>query len=388
MDNAMAAFSPEAMFDFPDPYPIFAELRRSTPVLVTQTVNRESYVVSRYDDVLAILKDADTFSSRANAEVGKYMGRTIIEMDGTEHARMRALVSSVFTPRAIDAMTARVESLADELIDGFAREGQADLVEQFSMALPIQVIAEIVGVPRRDYAKFKEWSLALVGFPKDPAGGMAASRTLRDYFLPFVQARRAEPRDDIITKLVTGRIEGSGLSDEEVISFLRLLVPAGAETTARLIGSMLFALLTERVRFERVRTDRRLVAWAIEETLRWETPVVFVARETTRDTALAGVDIPAGKLVSVVVGSANRDETHFQNPDVFDLDRRDDSHLSFAFGRHFCLGSHLARLEARTALTAVLDRLPGVRLDPAAPPPAIRGLAFRSPPELRVRFDA
>lgn len=388
MDTLGTAFSPDAMFDFPDPYPLFAELRRTQPVLRAETINRPSYVVTRYDDVLAVLRNSDTFSSRANAEVGRYMGRTIIEMDGKEHNRMRALISSVFTPRSIDRMNGLVESLTHELIDGFEREGRVDLVDRFSMALPIQVIAEIVGVPRVDYPRFKEWSLALIGFPRNPEGGMAASRALRDYLVPFVRARRSEPLDDVISKLVTGTIEGTGLSEEEVISFLRLLIPAGAETTARLIGSMLFALLVERDRYERVRADRSLVPWTIEETLRWETPVVFVARQTTGDTELAGVDIPKDQLVSAVVGSANRDETRFPDPDRFDLDRRDDHHLSFGFGRHFCLGSHLARLEARTALNALLDRLPGLGIDPDQPAPTITGLAFRSPQALAVRFDA
>jgi cytochrome P450 len=150
---------------------------------------------------------------------------------------------------------------------------------------------------------------------------------------------------------------------------------------------MLFALLTERDRWERVRGDRTLIPWAIEETLRWETPVLFVARQATRDTTVGGVPVAAGYAVSVVIASANRDESHFPDPDRFDLDRRADDHLSFGFGKHFCLGYHLAKLEARTLLTALLDRLPGLRIDPAAEPPRITGLAFRSPPALPVRFD-
>jgi cytochrome P450 len=386
MDNASTAFAPEVMFDFPDPYPLFADMRRSQPVAYVEMVSRSSYVVTRYDDVLTILRDGDTFSSRANAEVGKYMGRTIIEMDGTEHAHMRAVISSVFTPRSIEAIAARVEALVQEIIDGFAADGRADLIPQLSTAFPIQVIAEMVGVPRADYQKFQRWSLDLVGFARNPAGGLVAARTLREYLLPFVRERRAEPRDDVLSKLVTGTVDGSGLSDDEVINFLRLLIPAGAETTARLIGSMLLALLVDRRRFERVDADRALVRSAIEETLRWETPVVFVARQTMRPTTLCGVDIPAGQLVSAVVGSANRDEAHFENPDAFDLDRRADDHLSFGFGRHFCLGSHLARLEARAALTAVFDRLPDVRIDASMPPPTVTGLAFRSPQALPVLF--
>jgi cytochrome P450 len=387
MDDVGFAFRPEQMFDFPDPYPMFAALRRNQPVLRAETVNRVSYVVSRYDDVHAVLRDADLFSSRANSEVGKYMGRTIIEMDGKEHARMRALITSVFTPRSIDAMSTRVEHLTHTLIDDFARDGRANLVEQFTMLLPIQVIADIVGVPRADYPMFKDVSFKLVGFPRDPAAGLEASRTLREYLEPFIAARRADPRDDVISKLVTGTIEGAGLTDEEIVSFLRLLIPAGAETTARLIGSMLFALLVERERWERVRADRSLIRWAIDETLRWETPVVFVAREATRDTEIAGVPIPARNMVSAILGSANRDETHYQRPDDFDLDRRAVDHVSFGFGQHFCLGSHLARLEARTALGALFDRLPRARIDPDALPPTVSGLVFRSPQALPIRLD-
>ena len=183
---------------------------------------------------------------------------------------------------------------------------------------------------------------------------------------------------------MTGTVDGQGLSDEEVVSFLRLLLPAGAETTFRLIGNMLVALLVERDRWERVRADRALVPWVIEETLRWETSVLMVSRQTTRPTVIRGIEIPADEMVSVNIASGNRDEDHYENPDVFDLDRRADDHLAFGFGRHHCLGYHLARLEARLALSAMLDRFPDLRLDPDAPPPTITGLAFRSPKALPV----
>jgi cytochrome P450 len=387
MDDTAAAFDPQLMFEFPDPYPMFAELRHATPVHRVEMFNRVSWMVSRYGDVEAVLKDADAFSSRANAEVGRYMGRTIIEMDGKEHTRMRALVSNAFSPRMIESLRPVVEQLAQALIDGFIGDGRADLVAQLTTIFPVQVIAHIIGIPREDSARFMRWSLDLVGFARDRDKGMAASRTLHEYFLPIVQARRTDPRDDVITRLVTGTVDGVGLTDDEVISFLRLLLPAGAETTSRLMGSMLFALLADRDnRLERVRADRSLVHWAIEETLRWETPVLFVARQAMQATEIAGVAVPEGAMISAIIASANRDETRFDDPDRFDLDRRRDDHLSFAFGRHFCLGTHLARLEARTALTAVLDRLPDVRLDPDAEPPRITGLAFRSPPALRVRL--
>jgi cytochrome P450 len=389
MDQVSAAFDPRLMFDFPDPYPMFAEMRRTRPVAHVEFMNRSSLVVTRYDDVWAVLRDGDTFSSRANAEVGKYMGRTIIEMDGREHTRTRALVTSAFAPRTIEALTGVVESLAHEQIDAFVRAGRADLVAELTTVFPVKVIAHIIGVPRADYAKFMAWSLDLIAFSKDPERGRTASRVLHDYLLPVVRARRAEPREDVISRLVAGTVDGVGLTDDEVISFLRLLLPAGAETTSRLMGSMLFALLADVPdRLERVRADRSLVPWAIEETLRWETPVLFVARQATRATGIRGVEVAEGRIVSAVIASGNRDEAHYADPDRFDLDRRADDHLSFGFGRHFCLGTHLAKLEARTALGAVLDRLPGLRLDPDAPPPRITGLAFRSPQALAVRFDA
>jgi len=388
MDDLAAVFDPQLIFDFPDPYPLFAELRRTSPVTSFRVLNRLSYVVTRYDDVRTVLQDAETYSSRANAEVGRYMGRTLIEMDGAEHSRTRALVQRAFGPRTLEALTPAIERLAHELVDGFAGDGRADLVAQFTLLFPLQVIAEILGLPSSDHAQFQRWSLDLIAFSKDPARGRAAAERLQDYFLPFIGRRRQEPRADVISRLVTGTVGGAGLTDEEVVSFLRLLLPAGAETTSRLLGSLLYALLVEPERLARVDANRSLVPWAIEETLRWETPVVFVARQTTRPVEVAGVAIPEDAVVSAIIGSANRDETHFADPDRFDLDRRAEDHLSFAFGRHFCLGYHLAKLEARLGLTLILDRLKGLRFDPAEPVPAITGLAFRSPRSLPVRFDA
>jgi cytochrome P450 len=384
MDVTGADFDPQMLFDHPDPYPMFAMLRQTQPVMRSEFANRIAWVVTKYDDCLAILKDADTFSSRSNAEVGKIMGRTVIEMDGKEHTRHRALVQQVFAPKGLDGLQPVLEHMLDEIIDQFAGDPRADLVAQFTERFPVQVMAHMVGIPRADYTQFQKWAIEIIGFSKDYPRGYAAAAAVREYLMPVIAARRANPTDDVISKLVTGTVDGQGLSDEEVVSFLRLLLPAGAETTFRLIGNMLFALIADRERWERVRADRSLVPWAIEETLRWETSVLMVSRQTTRPVVLRGVEIPEDQMVSVTVGSANRDEEHYANPDAYDLDRRADDHLAFGFGRHHCLGYHLARLEARLALTAMLDRFPGLRLDPAAPPPTITGLAFRSPKTLPV----
>ena len=274
--------------------------------------------------------------------------------------------------------------MLDEILRQLRGGERGDLVTEFTERFPVQVMAHMVGIPRADYPQFQKWAIEIVGFARDYPRGYAAAAAVREYLLPIIAERRRHPTDDVISTLVTGTVDGQGLSDEDVVSFLRLLIPAGAETTFRLIGNMLFALLTERDRWERVRADRTLVPWVIEETLRWETSVLMVSRQTNREVEFRGVTIPADQTISVVVASANRDEEHYERPDVFDLDRRADDHLAFGFGRHHCLGYHLARLEARLALNAMLDRFPNLRLDPAAPPPTITGLAFRSPKSLPV----
>jgi cytochrome P450 len=275
-----------------------------------------------------------------------------------------------------------------EIIDRFAAHGSGDLVADFTEQFPIQVMAHLTGIPRKDHPQFQAWAIDIIGFPKDLAKGLAAAEALRQYLLPIIADRRAHPTDDVISKLATGTVDGESLTDDEVVSFLRLLIPAGAETTFKLLGNLFVALLTEReTRWERVRADRSLVPWALEEVLRWESSVLMVSRQAMRDVEIRGVAIPAGTNISVLNASGNRDEDHYPNADVYDLDRKADDHLAFGFGRHHCLGYHLARMEVRIALNAMLDRLPSLRLDPTAPPPQILGLAFRAPKRVDVRFD-
>jgi len=380
-------FDPQMIFDHPDPYPMFAMMRSSMPVMRVEFMNRVAYTVSKYDDCLAVLKDADTYSSRSNAEVGKVMGRTLIEMDGKEHTRHRMLIQQIFVPRNLDRLEPVLAGLVHEIVDRFAGRPSADLVADFTEQFPVQVMAHLTGIPRADHPQFQRWAIDIIGFPKDLEKGLAAAESLRQYLLPIIRERRAHPADDVISKLASGTVDGEGLTDDEVVSFLRLLIPAGAETTFKLLGNLFVALLSDReARYERVRADRSLIPWAIEETLRWETSVLMVSRQATRDVEIRGVPIPAGTNLSVLNASGNRDEDHYENPDVYDLDRRADDHLAFAFGRHHCLGYHLARMEIRIALDAILDRLPRLRLDPDAPPPQILGLAFRAPKRVDVRL--
>ena len=372
-----------------DPYSVYRRLRDEQPAIPVNTIMGVNYMITRYDDVLAVLKDGRTYSSRANARaIGIVMGRTILEMEGREHVRHRSIITPFFSPRVMKAeMPAIVGRVVHGLIDAFAGAGRADLVQQFTFTFPMQVIATIIGIPVQDYRAFHRMALDLISVGDDPARGFQAAQELVEYLSPLMAARKAEPRDDLLSRLVHAEVDGVRLTDEEVLGFLRLLLPAGAETTYRLTGSCLYALLRHPEVAETVRADRGAIDRLIQETLRWESPVQFVSREATEDVEISGHPVPAGAMLSVIVGSANRDERHYADPDRFDLARRNDDHLAFGFGAHFCAGSHLALLEARTALNALLDRLPNLRLDPAEDC-AVVGLAFRSPNRLPVLFDA
>jgi cytochrome P450 len=242
-------------------------------------------------------------------------------------------------------------------------------------------------VPLEDSAQFHHWAEEINTGPLDPPRGMAASRAMRAYLEPIVEDRRLHPRDDLISDLVTAEIDGEKLTDEKIYGFLRLLLPAGAETTFRVMGNALLALLTHPDDMARILADRELIAAVIEETLRWETSVTQVSRVTTKGVEIAGYPIPAGASVGVITGSADRDDSRYDDPDAWRLDRPAAHHLAFGTGPHQCLGMHLARLELRVGLDVILDRLPNLRLDPDAPTPVIEGYAFRGPNALPVVFD-
>src|SRR3954471_10337867 len=315
------------------------------------------------------------------------LGRTILAMDEPDHRATRALVAPAFRPKLLAKwQTSLVRRVVDELIDGFADHGQADLVRQLTFAFPVRVIARILGLPERDATQFQRWSLELISIVADWDRGLAASRALGAYFSEQLAERRADPGDDLITELANVAVDGERLTDDEIFAFLRLLLPAGIETTYRSFGNLLFGLLTNPEQLDAVACDPELRTSAIEEGLRWETPIVLIARPCSRATELAGVPIASGQGVNVFLASANRDERRFQDADRFDVHRTPAPHLAFGSGPHMCLGMHLARMESLVALEAVLERLPEVRLDPAAPPPRIVGSLFRSPTALPVRF--
>jgi len=386
-----------------DPYALYARARRETPVLTCSEAGLASYLVTRYDDVRLALRDHERFSSASNGERGIaiVIGRTIVGMDGAEHLRHRALITPAVAPRALRGdFPAMVRGIADELVDRFAAEGRADLVRDFAFLYPIRVFVEPLGLPPGDIEQFHAWSIDLTRVAHDPARGLAASAAIRAYLQPIIAAKRAAPGDDIISTLVTSEVEdderggAAHLSDEQIANFICLLIMAGAETTYHLLGSALYALLSHPDALEEVRVHPDRIPLAIEETLRWESPVQIVTREVREDVEMSGVTLERGRDVVLAIGSANRDESRFPEPDRFDLHRFDAAagdepsaeHIAFGFGRHYCAGSRLALLEAETALRTLLGRLPDLRFDPDAARAKMAGVAFRSPDTLPVRF--
>jgi len=278
--------------------------------------------------------------------------------------------------------------ICNELIDRFVSRGSAELVRELTFEFPVRVIARLLGLPEEDFAQFQRWSIELIGLGGDIERGLAASESLKNYFAGVVAERRRSPRQDVISDLVTADIDGEKLTDEAINAFLLLLLPAGAETTYRSSGNLLFLLLSHPDQAAAVQQDRSLLGQAIEEALRLEPPLLMINRTATADVEFGDVHIPAGGDIATCLGSANHDESRWENPDTFDIFRKPQQHLAFAFGPHMCLGLHLARLETRIVVSAVLDRLPNVRLDPAGDDPHIRGLIFRSPTSVPVLFDA
>jgi cytochrome P450 len=354
----------------------------------SQTLGVAGVTVLGYDECQMVLTHPDTFSSSIYEHImGPVMGRTLLELQGAEHRASRALVSPSFRTTLLERWRSElVQVVVDELIDRFAPRGRAELVREFTFAFPVQVIARIMGLPRADYPRFQRLSIELLNVVYDWERGIAASAALKEYLGGILAQRRRAPQDDLISTLAESEIDGERLSDDEIFAFLLLILPAGVETTYRASGNLLVALLTEPALLEAVRSDHALVRSALEEALRWEPPITSVMRVAARDCELGGITIPAGTNVNVSVASANRDPTRYRDPDRFDLARKNIAHLTFGGGPHLCLGMHLARMEATVAITALLDRLPELRLDPTAPKPRIVGVAFRSPTALPVEF--
>lgn len=385
-----------------DPYPSFAELRKQGPIVkidlsgmtggstMMKNMPKEIFVAVTHEAVSHVLRDAATFSSSGYEQImGIVMGHSILEMDEPEHSRYRGLIQQAFT-RKIQARweTELVHPIVHKLIDDFADRGRADLVRELTFPFPVNVIAGMLGLPHEDLPQFHRWAVELISVGHDWERGLAASKKLAEYFGGILAERREQPREDLISLLAQVELDGHRLTDDDIFAFLRLLLPAGAETTYRSSSNLLFGLLSHPEQLDAVRKDRSLIPQAIEEGLRWEAPLTGISRKASKDVEIFGVKIPKDATVAVNMGSANHDETRYENPEAFDIFRPPQQHMAFAFGPHRCLGMHLARMETTVALNAVLDRLPGVRLDPDAEDVHITGQAFRAPSALPVVFGS
>ncbi len=359
-----------------NPYPVYAILRREAPVYRTPL---GFLAVSRYADVLAILRDPARFTSAAMGDLVNQVksvsaseehqgGETLIGTDPPRHTRLRKIVNRAFTPRRIAALEPRIREIARELVAAIPEDRVWDLLPALAVPLPVMVIAEILGVDTARRADFKRWSGEIIeAMAGAPGPGLLAAlqrsgAERSSYLDELIAERRVRPRRDVVSALVEAEHDDGVMTENEVGSFVVLLLVAGNETTTHLIGNTILALLEDPQRLAQVTSHPARIPAVVEETLRYDTPVQLMLRRATEAVELSGGKIDAGETVAVLLGSANRDEQQFKYPEIFDMSRPEPRHLSFGFGTHFCVGASLARLEARIALEVLLSRFPRMAL--------------------------
>jgi cytochrome P450 len=383
--------------DLRDPYPMFARRRAEGGVFRGSVMDwsktpdslrpENLYAAVSFDAVNRVFRDGKVFNSHIyDSTIGLFIGPTILAMEGKTHWEHRNLVSAAFKTRSLARWEPEiVRPVVNELIDEFIDDGRADLVRDFTFEFPTRVISRLLGLPEEDLPWFRKRAVELISYAVNYKKAFEASAALKDYFLGQIDNRRSAPTEDIIGDLVSAEIDGERLTDEAIFSFLRLLLPAGLETTFRSSGNLLYLLLTHRDQFEAVNADHALIGAAIEEGLRYETPLTTVQRFANEDTEIDGVEIPAGSVIDVCIGSANRDESRWERAEQFDIFRTRTPHISFAAGEHTCMGLHLARMETRVAVQTLLSRLSAIELLTDGDP-HIHGQPFRSPTALPVTF--
>jgi cytochrome P450 len=374
-----------------DPQATFARMREHDPVFCQPGIDGVTpiWFVTRYEDAAAVLLDDKRFvrdprlalteeelAAQERSPVLEAIDNHMLNRDGDDHRRLRRLVTKAFTPRMVEQLRPRIQAIADELLDAVEARGEMDLSAEYAFPLPITVIAELLGVPNQDQDRFKEWSDAIISpavGPEESERFFAQMGAFVEYLTEFFAARRAEPKDDLVSALLAARDEQDALSEEELFGTVVLLIVAGHETTVGLIGNAVRALLANPDQLALVRADPSLLRGAIEEALRFEGPVErALNRWAAADVDLGGKAIRRGELVIAILGAADRDPARFPEPDRFDVRREGTKHLAFGRGSHFCLGAPLARLEAEIALETLFRRLPGLHLAAAPEEPAWR----------------
>ncbi|MCZ8521148.1 MULTISPECIES: cytochrome P450 [Paenibacillus] len=378
-----------------NPYPIYESMRARQPVMYMEQMNFWS--VFRFDHVRTVLSDSARFSSggrppEEKAAAGQREGGlSLITTNPPRHTQLRSLVNQAFTPKAVAAMEPRIAELAHELLDRAAEGGEFDLIRDFAYPLPVIVIAELLGIPSEDRDRFKHWSDEVVASADTILGGslsgsQQAHREMNEYFSGIIEQRRKEPKDDLISALIAAEDGEFHLSQSDILAFCALLLVAGNETTTNLIGNAVLALIEHPEELAKLRSRPELLTSAIEEVLRFRSPVQAMFRTASGDVEIGGQLIPAGSRVVAWIGSANRDEDKFPEAGRFDIERTPNGHIAFGHGIHFCLGAPLARLEAKVALEAVLSRLPELALASEEPLPPARGFIVHGVSKLPLRF--
>lgn len=349
-----------------DPYPTYARLRAEAPVY--HNPERDFWALSRHADVLAAFRDPVRFSNTEGVSLEREQVRearvvmSFLGMDPPEHTRVRALVNRGFSPRRVTALEPSIRALATRYIDAFVDAGECEFIDAFAGRLPMDVISEMLGVPDADRDGLRGWADLVLhrepGNPNVPAAGMEAAANILKYFSEFVPERRANPHDDLTDALIAAEIDGDRLADPDIVAFLFLMIIAGNETTTKLLANALHWICRHPDQRALLNADPALIPNWGEETLRYDPSSQLIARTTREEVEIAGAKIPSGARVALLIGSANRDERAWTDPDRYDIRRDTRNSLSFGQGTHFCLGASLARLETRVSLEEILRRIP------------------------------
>ncbi len=372
------AFNPLAANLRENPYPTYARLRTKDPV--HWSVLMKCWVLTRHADIMPVMRGAQFAANRSKGTVAqqyiasdmgpynRWLANSLLSLDPPDHTRLRALASKAFTPRAVEQMRPRIAQIVDELLDAAAPRGRMDLIRDLAYPLPVIVIAEMLGVPAEDRPKFKAWSDALgeglepILTPEQLRAADKAVLELSDYFRAIIRDRSRAPKDDLISALVQAHEGADKMSEDELYAMCILLLAAGNETTTNLIGNGMLALLRHPRQLERLRREPALIENAVEELLRYDSPVQMSGRVAMEPVTIGGKRIKKGDFVAVIFGAANRDPEAFERPERLDLGRQNIRHLSFGQGIHYCLGAPLARVEGQIAIAELLRRFPDLHL--------------------------
>ena len=373
------------MLDRLNPFGWYRTMRETAPAFRDPRLG--SWSVFRYDDVQRVLSDHSTFSSRfmGGDSTENPIGASLIGTDPPRHRLLRSLVTQAFTPRKIAQLEPRIRAITAELLDRAAPNGRMDLVGDFSDPLPVIVIAELLGIPSADRDRFKRWSDALVTGQGSGYGG--SQREMAEYFLRMIEQKRRAPGDDLISGLLTAEVEGERLSQTDLLGFCILLLVAGNETTTNLLGNAVLSFDERPEVYEELHESPDLLPDAIEEVLRYRSPVQSMFRTVVKDTEVGGQRLRAGEPAIAWIGSANRDEAQFADPERLDIHRSPNRHIAFGHGIHFCLGAPLARLEARVALGMLIERCRDLRVVPGAPLEVMDSMVVYGVKHLPVTFE-